>query len=263
MRSSPFARDLVLALHCSASTGRQWRSLASRLDHRAEMLAPDLFAEGAGAQPDLAAAAQPWIAAIDRHDGPVHLVGHSYGGAMALLIAARRPDRIASLSLYEPTAFHVLREIGADGLWPLVEIAEVARKVGTDAVAGDLAGAARHFVDYWGGLGTWAALSEAQRTPVAEYMLRAAGDFAALFEERTPLSTYESFGFPVLLMRGQDSPQAARAVTGELDKRMAKATLVSVVGAGHMGPITHRETVADAIARHIKQILMPAMRLAA
>jgi pimeloyl-ACP methyl ester carboxylesterase len=34
-------------------------------------------------------------------DGPVHIVGHSYGGALGLLLALRRPEAIASLVMLE------------------------------------------------------------------------------------------------------------------------------------------------------------------
>lgn len=38
-------------------------------------------------------------------EGPIHLVGHSYGGATALLAATRHPERVASLVLSDPAAF--------------------------------------------------------------------------------------------------------------------------------------------------------------
>jgi pimeloyl-ACP methyl ester carboxylesterase len=38
-----------------------------------------------------------------------HLVGHSYGGVIALLAAARRPEVLASLTVVEPPAFAVAR----------------------------------------------------------------------------------------------------------------------------------------------------------
>ena len=37
--------------------------------------------------------------------GPVHLAGHSYGGLVAIEVAATRPDRIVSLHLIEPPLF--------------------------------------------------------------------------------------------------------------------------------------------------------------
>src|SRR3546814_8229080 len=40
---------------------------------------------------------------------PVHLVGHSYGGAVALMAALHFPEAIASLTLIEPVAFFLLR----------------------------------------------------------------------------------------------------------------------------------------------------------
>jgi pimeloyl-ACP methyl ester carboxylesterase len=38
-----------------------------------------------------------------------HVVGHSYGGVIALLAAARRPKRVRSLTVVEPPAFDVAR----------------------------------------------------------------------------------------------------------------------------------------------------------
>jgi pimeloyl-ACP methyl ester carboxylesterase len=40
--------------------------------------------------------------------GPLHLVGHSYGGVVALLAAALHPDGVRSLAVIEPPAFGVL-----------------------------------------------------------------------------------------------------------------------------------------------------------
>jgi pimeloyl-ACP methyl ester carboxylesterase len=42
-----------------------------------------------------------------------HLVGHSYGGVIALLAAARRPDAVRSLTVIEPPAFGVARGVPA------------------------------------------------------------------------------------------------------------------------------------------------------
>jgi pimeloyl-ACP methyl ester carboxylesterase len=52
------------------------------------------------------------IALIDGADRKVHLVGHSYGGGVALHAALIRPDSVASLVLYEPSAFHFLQREG-------------------------------------------------------------------------------------------------------------------------------------------------------
>ena len=54
-----------------------------------------------------------------------HLVGHSYGGVVCLLAAARRPELVGSLTVVEPPAFAVARGVpavdaviaGGDRLW--------------------------------------------------------------------------------------------------------------------------------------------------
>ena len=42
-------------------------------------------------------------------DEPVHLIGHSYGGFVALQVAQQLPDRIGTIAAYDPVAFGVIR----------------------------------------------------------------------------------------------------------------------------------------------------------
>jgi pimeloyl-ACP methyl ester carboxylesterase len=96
-------------------------------------------------------------------DGPVHLVGHSYGGAVATAVALAHPERVASLTVYEPVLFHLLREVGDPG-WD--EVQQVPATVRRHLDAGDPEAAACHFVDYWTGAGSFdAARVRAGRPP--------------------------------------------------------------------------------------------------
>jgi pimeloyl-ACP methyl ester carboxylesterase len=51
-------------------------------------------------------------AVLPTGNGLIHLVGHSYGGAVALRFATQYPERLRSLVLIEPVAFHLLRDEG-------------------------------------------------------------------------------------------------------------------------------------------------------
>lgn len=245
---------LVVALHCSGGSSRQWRKLADRLSGQATMYAPDLY--GTPARPlwhgrekfSLAVEAEPVLAAIDNHAGPVHLVGHSYGGGLALHVASRRPGRIASLSLYEPSAFHLLKVLGGEARNALQEILRVANAIRQGLVDGAYASAAADFVDYWNGAGSFEAMRPEQQAEVCAFVWKAALDFHALIEEPTPLSAYCSFDFPVLLARGERAPRPTRIIAGELAGLLPSASLAVVSGAGHMGPLSHGAEVADLFA---------------
>src|SRR5690242_8615136 len=110
------SRDLVIALHCSGSSAAQWRSLAAKLGQRFTFAAPEHYDSGnappwiGGPDFTLAAEAQRTLALIDASEGAVHLIGHSYGGGVALHVALARPERMASLTLYEPSAFYLLKQ---------------------------------------------------------------------------------------------------------------------------------------------------------
>ena len=59
-----------------------------------------------------------WAAALVRaHDAPVHLAGHSLGGAVAIAVAAREPGRVHRVTAFGPAGLpveHGLRQAARD-----------------------------------------------------------------------------------------------------------------------------------------------------
>ena len=106
----------VVCIHSNASTSSQWRALMDRLAPSHHVLAPDSL--GAGKSPpwpaDRVAMLADEVALLEPVFGaagsPFFLVGHSYGGAVALLAALARPERVRALVVYEPTMFTLLEE---------------------------------------------------------------------------------------------------------------------------------------------------------
>lgn len=104
--TSPEAPTLVL-VHGYTGCKENWYRVCARLGRRYRLVAPDLPGWGdsqreAGADYGFAAQADN-VAAFLRHLGgaPVTLVGHSMGGGIAALVAARHPRLVAKLALVD------------------------------------------------------------------------------------------------------------------------------------------------------------------
>jgi pimeloyl-ACP methyl ester carboxylesterase len=249
----------VIALHCSGSGAAQWRKLGEALGSRHAFVAPEHYGcDSTGPWSGeraftLADEAARTIGIIDAARGKVHLVGHSYGGGVALRAAVERPGRIASLTLYEPSAFHLLKVMGPHGAYALAEIIAISKRTADGVSCGDYRGAAASFVDYWGGRGSWEALRPSVQAALTRWAPKAPLDFRALLDERTPASAYRSLRVPALIMRGQHAPIPTRAIAERLPMLLPAARLAIVEGAGHMGPLTHADKVNATIVGHITE----------
>ena len=105
----------VLLIHCSSASSAEWDSLRDALDEDFRVIAPDQWGCGESdpwtgqGEFNLAREAAPILDITGRIGTAVHLVGHSYGGGVALRLARERPELIRSLTLIEPSVFHLLR----------------------------------------------------------------------------------------------------------------------------------------------------------
>lgn len=256
-------RPPVVALHCSGADARQWRKLGQALDCRFKLIALDGYGcESTGAwsgeEPfTLAHEARRVVELIDRRGSAVHLVGHSYGGGVALRVAIERPAAVASLALYEPSAFHLLGELGPAGFAGREEVIAVARAVSHGVVSGDYHAAAGRFVDYWNGAGAWAGLTADARGALLRWLPKAPLDFRALLLERTPLVAYRRLAIPTLILCGEHAREPSRLIAEALARVTPGARLSMVAGAGHMGPFTHAAEVNDLIAAHLEAASAP------
>ncbi len=251
------ARPLVVALHCSAGTPGQWRPLADRLEPVYRLLAPSLYgAPGGPVWPgemafQLADEAGLVLEEIEAAASPVHLVGHSYGGAVALHIAARHPGRIASLTLYEPSAFHLLKDLGTAGRRALAEFEGLMASISVNYAQGAWRNAAAAFVDYWSGRGAWTMMRPELQTQMVRYLAKGQLEFHALISERVEAEMLAAISVPVRLMRGEHAPLPTRVIAEELAARLPNADIAVIDGAGHMGPLTHAAPITNAIVAHI------------
>jgi pimeloyl-ACP methyl ester carboxylesterase len=251
-------RTRVIALHCSGAGAGQWRPLSETLGGGYEVLAPEHYGcESTGPWTGrhaftLADEAVRAIELIDMAEERVHLAGHSYGGGVALHAALARPDRIASMTLYEPSAFHLLRQVGGIGASAWAEITGVAQRLGEAVAAGDYRIGIAGFVDYWNGPGAWNALPPERQDALIRWAPKGPLDFHALFHEATPLYAYRTLKFPVLILRGERAPAPTRVIAESLSEQLHDSRLIVIRGAGHMGPLTHASEVAARIAEHIR-----------
>lgn len=249
----------VIALHCSLGSGRQWTRLTAELGTSYRVIAPDI--SGYGSQlgwTDLPMTLADEVAhlgaAIDRVEGPLHLVGHSYGGAIAFKIAtaSRFADRVRSLTLIEPVLPTLLRENPADRrLHDL--FAQLARNVSADLWNGMHMEAVDRFMSYWNGSGPVEQLSAEARLRMIERVEKIAYDFTAALSEDNVTSAAAAIDVPTLLLSGGLSPYLTQRIVGRLASLVSGAEAHHFPSAGHMLPLTHARFVNPLIAAHIRR----------
>jgi pimeloyl-ACP methyl ester carboxylesterase len=161
-------------------------------------------------------------------------------------------QRLRAMALHEPTLFALVeRESPSPNDVDGIRSAVTASVAALDA--GNAAGAARCFIDFWMGAGSFDRMPERVQAATAESVRNIQGWKDALFDEPTPLQAFTALEVPVLLMVGSNSPLSSRAVAQRLARVLPRVELMELDGLGHMGPITHPAKVNELIRRFVER----------
>jgi len=242
------AGETVLLLHSAGNTGAQWDALGSWLENDFRLLAPDLYDCGDTADwsqrramtyDDAAALLAPLLLQGD----PVHLVGHSFGGGVALRLAAAHPDSLRTLTLIEPGGYQLLRETGREDLW--LEFLQLMERFRSAVARDDLDAAWEPFFDFYcSHAAPWRALPAATRRAIEQKTPHQLRVYEAQASNPTRLSDIRRLPCPTLVIHGEATHDPERVICELVAANAPRGRGAEVPGAGHMAPVTHAQQVA-------------------
>ncbi|MGH1465959.1 MAG: alpha/beta fold hydrolase [Cognatishimia sp.] len=252
-RSLGTGENTALALHCSLAHSGAWRGVSDALSPQLSLRTLDFPGHGKSQDWDGSGdfADCAFTAAATGLVAPTDIVAHSFGAYIALRLAAEFPDKVRRLVLYEPVFFAVLNDTHLE--LAARNNAEMRHIAGLIAL-GDTALAARLFLRIWGDGTPWQDLSkEVQDSFVRGIHLTCAIQPAIAEDNADLLPRLSTIKAPVLLIDGGQSPEYMPKVQNILAKLLPNAKRSTVLGARHMGPITHATEVAGQILKHLIQ----------
>jgi pimeloyl-ACP methyl ester carboxylesterase len=261
-RTGAGMKPTLVLLHASASSARQWDALAPALALHFDVHAIDLHGHGMRAPwpadaplslGDEAALIEP----LFERSGRLHLVGHSYGGAVAIEAARRHPRAVKSLVIFEPVLFGLLLGDSCSHA-EAQQVSALAATLHAFIAQERPHAAAERFVDFWSGAGTWARLPAPRQAAVAQRMPSVVRHFDAVFAAADPRPALAHQAPPMLCLAGADTVAATRRIAQLLEDALPQAEHATLPAMGHMGPLADAVTVNTRITDFLLRQVDPA-----
>ena len=251
----------VILIHSSVSGNQQWRSLAESLKDRYQVIAVNLFGYGdttpwpKNAMQTLADHADLVLALCSISGDQVFLVGHSFGGSVALKAALRLGQKLAGLILLEPNPFYLLsqhkRHIAFE------EAKALRDHVKKYGAAGDWHKVAERFADYWIREGAWENMPAKRRNAFLGAMPPNFYEWDAVMNETTTIDTWASLKAKTLFEYAAETKRPIREIIELFMVACPHWTFKEIPEGGHMAPLFHPHLVNPIVRDFLDSIEAP------
>ena len=248
------AGPTVVLVPGSCSTGVAWRPVIAEWNGQFRCVTTSLLGYGGTAErrtardPSISYEAEVLESVVRRAGRSAHLVGHSFGGLVALAVVLRKRVRLASLVIVEAPAAELLRECGE------VEHYGAFRQM-TDAYFASFEGgnveAIAEMIDFYGGAGTFASWPQRVRGYAVKTTPVNILDWASAYGFPLSAALLASIDLPVFVFWGGASHPAVQRANALLGGCVKGAALATIDGAAHFMIATHANEAAHLISEHV------------
>ncbi len=244
----------LLFLPGSFGTGAGWRGVIDALGGGYRIITTSLLGYGATVErrplgnATMAQQLQVLDAIVERIGAPTHVIGHSFGGLCAIVHAMKGAQKVASLTLVEANPFEILRTAGDDALHAMFGAMTDVYFAEFDAGRSD---AARHVIDFYGGVGAFDAFPPKVRDYVVATTASNIRDWTSAASFQPPLAAFRAIRAPTLVIRGGKGHPAMLRIAELLTETMPAAELATIDGGSHFLPMTHAAAVARLVEAHV------------
>jgi pimeloyl-ACP methyl ester carboxylesterase len=175
-------------------------------------------------------------------DEPIHLVGHSFGGVVALALALKGSVALSQMTLFEPVAVWVLECMHDDKMNAVIQrfLAEYFYDVSTKKpnVCGQV-------IDFWGGKGAFESLPAFIKDSMAPLVANNVRHWSLCTAIHNKASDLQKLSLPIRLVCGTQSNPVAHAIIEHLHNQMPSSKKYTIDGASHFLVTSHfRECLA-------------------
>jgi pimeloyl-ACP methyl ester carboxylesterase len=249
---------LVMLVHSSFCGARQWRQLMDDMKADFRVRAVNLYGYGktppwtAGRAQSLDDQARLVETALPANEETFCLVGHCFGGSVAMKLAARLPGRVKQLVLLETNPFYLLRQAGHTAAF--TEAVNLSDCIKTCGARGEWTTAAERFADYWNGAGSWETMPAEVRTTFSEALKPNYYEWDAVLNETTSPREWEQL-LPrsTLLASDPNTVLPIRDITAILRRACPDWLHADIAGGGHMAPLTRPDLVNPLVMSFLRQ----------
>jgi pimeloyl-ACP methyl ester carboxylesterase len=252
------AGPTIVLVPGSCSTGAAWRPVTAAFANRFRCVTTSLLGYGGTAERRSSRDPSIWHevdiaeSVIRKAGGAVHLVGHSFGGLVAVAVALRNRVPLASLAVIEAPAAELLRDnLRDNGDQEHYRAFRLMTDEYFAAFASGNAAAIATMIDFYGGAGTFASWPPNVRAYAVEKTAVNMLDWASAYGFPLCAATLKSIDIPVLVLWGEASHAAVQRANAILGASMRRAVCIAVDAAAHFMIATHADEVGRLIARHV------------